>query len=75
VETEIRVGEKLAFMAEHADLVVTDENDAALSVLKVCDIGDEFFRHCVNALSALSLVPAKAGTQRNITSRFPLAQE
>src|ERR1700691_3948763 len=32
VETEIRVGEKLALMEEYADLVVADKNDAALSV-------------------------------------------
>jgi hypothetical protein len=49
-------------MAENADLVVTEENDAALSVLEVGYIGDEFFRHCVHALSHFRLVPAKVRT-------------
>src|SRR5580658_10010638 len=62
MQTEIRVGEKLALVAEHADLVIADENDAALSVLEVRDIGDEFFRHCVNALPHFRWSPRKAGS-------------
>jgi hypothetical protein len=34
-------------VAEHADLVVADEDDAALSVLEVRKLGDEFFRHLI----------------------------
>src|SRR6516165_2647761 len=61
VQTEIRIGVKRALVAEHADLVVADKNDAALSVLEVGKFGDEFFRH--SAFAWVTARPAKAGTR------------
>src|ERR1700730_17510905 len=43
VQTEIRVGVERAIVAEHADLIVADKDDAALSVLEGGKPGDEFF--------------------------------
>src|SRR6202051_2158286 len=45
VQAEIAVGVKFALMAEHADLVVTDENDPPVAVLEFRKLCDEFFRH------------------------------
>ena len=45
MQAEIRIGVELALMTEHADLVVADENDAALSVFELVNLGDKFFRH------------------------------
>jgi hypothetical protein len=45
VQTEIRIGVERAVVAEYADLVVADKDDAALYILEVGQLGDEFFRH------------------------------
>src|ERR1700686_4533284 len=45
VQAEIAVGVEFALMAEHADLVVANEDDAAISVLELRKLCDELFRH------------------------------
>src|SRR5580693_1473979 len=45
MQAEIRVGVEFALVAEHADLVVADKDDAAIAVLEFRKFRDEFFRH------------------------------
>src|SRR5580698_1943298 len=45
VQAEIAVGVEFALVAEHADLVVTDEDDPPVAVLEFRKLCDEFFRH------------------------------
>jgi hypothetical protein len=70
VQTEIRVGVERAIMAEHADLVVADKDNAALSILEVGKLGDEFFRHR-RSLSCDRSSPRRRGPRAG----FPLARE
>ena len=45
VQAEIAVGEEFALVPEHADLVVPDEDDAAIAVLEFRELTDELFGH------------------------------
>src|ERR1700719_1776024 len=45
VQAEIAVGEEFALVAEHADLIVADEDDPPVAVLEFRKLCDEFFRH------------------------------
>src|SRR5579864_6296399 len=45
VQAEIRVGVELALVPEYADLVVADEDDAAVAVLELFKLCHEFFGH------------------------------
>src|SRR5580692_9108224 len=45
MQAEIAVGVELAFMPEHADLVVTDKNNAAVAVFHFGEFCDEFLGH------------------------------
>src|SRR5580658_6293566 len=44
-QAEIAVGEEFALVAEHADLVVADEDDPPVAILEFRKLCDEFFRH------------------------------
>src|ERR1700686_1407738 len=45
VQAEIAVGVELAFVAEHADLVIADKDDPPVAVLEFRKLCDKFFRH------------------------------
>src|SRR5580693_7551440 len=45
MQAEIAVGVEFALVAEHADLVVADEDDPPIAVLEFRKLCDEFFRH------------------------------
>src|ERR1700722_10018405 len=45
VQAEIAVGVEFALVAEHADLVVADEDDPPIAILELRKLCDEFFRH------------------------------
>jgi hypothetical protein len=45
MQAEIAVSEEFAIMAEHADLVIADKDDAAVTILEFGKFRDEFFGH------------------------------
>src|SRR5712671_4929423 len=45
VNAKIAVGVELSVVPEHADLVIAEKNDAAVAVLELRSLADEFFRH------------------------------
>src|SRR6202161_255516 len=45
VQAEIAIGVEFALVAEHADLIVADEDDPPIAVLEFRKLCDEFFRH------------------------------
>jgi hypothetical protein len=48
MQAEIAVGIEMIVMEKDADLIVAVENDAAVTVLELGGLGDEFFRHARN---------------------------
>jgi hypothetical protein len=45
MQAEIAVGVILSLMPEHTDLVVTNENDAAVAVLELRGLSNELLGH------------------------------
>src|SRR5271170_5749761 len=62
MQAKITVGVELAFVPKHADLVVADESDAALSVLELINLGDESFRHVRSPVPTFP--PQRSETER-----------
>src|SRR5204863_4239856 len=67
MQAEIAVGVELALVAEHADLVLAGENDAAIAVLELGDLTDVLLGHAAPVLlefgflkGAMLIVPAVA---------------
>jgi hypothetical protein len=45
MQAEIAVGVVLVVVEEYPDFIVAVENDAAIPILELGGLGDEFFRH------------------------------
>src|SRR5262249_38309528 len=50
VQAEIAVGVEFAGMPEYADLIVADKDDAAVTILELRELGDEFLGHMRHTL-------------------------